>query len=299
MKIAKVSPILKGGNNIQAENYRPMSVLPIFSKILEKIMYNRVYNYFAENNLLFPKEFDFQINTSTEHAILESVRNITKSFEKNEYVLGVFIDLMKAFDTVNHETFLHKLMLYGANGKCLEWFKSYLSNRYQCIVYDIYYNIKKSVYQDILCGVPQGSILGPLLFLIYVNDLYKCSEKLTPVKFADDTNLFLSGINVDYLFSDMNCELNKISLWFKANKLSLNLTKTKYSLFHPASKRRFLREPIHFLKMDNIFIERENVTKFLGVLIDENLSWKQHINDVSTKISKTKKALVSFTYLEE
>ena len=109
-------------------------------------------------------------------------------------------------------------------------------------------------------------------------------RKTNPVMFADDTNLFISGINVDDLFSDMNCKLNKIFLWFKTNKLSINLTKTKYSLFHPASKKRFLREPIPFLNMDNIFIERENVTKFLGVLIDENLSWKQRINNVSTKI---------------
>ena len=104
---------------------------------------------------------------------------------------------------------------------------------------------------------------------------------------ADDTNLFLSSINVDDLSSDMNCELNKISFRFKANKLSLNLTKTKYSLFHPASKKRFLREPLPFPKMNNIVIERENVTRFLGVLINENFSWKQHINDVSTKISKS------------
>ena len=165
--------------------------------------------------------------------MLELVRNIPKCFEENNYTLGVFIDL-KAFDTVNHEILLHKLKLYGINGTCLEWFKSYLSNRKQCIVYDVYNNIKKSAYLDILCGVPKGSILGPLLFLIYVIDLYKCSEKLNPVMFVDDTNFFLSGINVDDLFSDMNCELNKISLWFKANKLSLNLTKTKYSLFHPA-----------------------------------------------------------------
>ena len=123
-------------------------------------MYNRVYNYFVENKLLFPKQFGFQINSSTEHAILELVRNITKSFEKNEYVLGVFIDLKKALGTVNPEILLHKLKLYGRNGTCLEWFKSYLSNRKQCIVYDVYNNIKKSAYLDILCGVPQGSILA-------------------------------------------------------------------------------------------------------------------------------------------
>ena len=113
MKIAKVSPMFKGGNNQLAENYRPISVLPVFSKILDKIMYNRVYNYFVENKLLFPKQFGFQINTSTEHAILELVRNITKSFEKNEYMLGVFIDLKEAFDTVNHEILLHKLRLWN------------------------------------------------------------------------------------------------------------------------------------------------------------------------------------------
>ena len=156
--------------------------------------------------------------------MLELVRNIPKCFEENNYTLGVFIDL-KAFDTVNLEILLHKLKLYGIHGISLEWLKSDLSNRNQYIVYDVYDNIKKSVYLDILIWCATGILLGPI---------FKCLGKLNPVMFADDSNLFVSGINVDDLFSDRNCELNKISLWFKANKLSLNLTKTKYSLFHPA-----------------------------------------------------------------
>ena len=154
--------------------------------------------------------------------------------KKNEYVLGVFIYLKKAFDIVNHQIILHKLKLYGVNGTCLEWFKSYLSNRNPCIFYEVYNNIKKCVYLDILCGMPQGSILGLLLFLIYVNVLFRCPGKQNFVMFAEDTNLFISGIDVDEIFSDLRCELNIISLWFKENNLSPNLAKTKYSLFHPA-----------------------------------------------------------------
>ena len=134
---------------------------------------------------------------------------------------------------------LHKLELYGINSAYLQWFKSYLSNRNHCIVYNVNNNINKSVYWGILVGVSQGSILVSLFLLIYVNDLFKCSRKLNPVMFADDTNSFLSGINVDGLYSDMNCELNKIYLWFKTNKSSLNLTRKKYSLFHPVLKNDF------------------------------------------------------------
>ena len=172
-------------------------------------MYNQVYNHFVENKIQKqPKQFGFQINTSTKNAVLELVRNITKSFEKSKYVLGVFIYLKKALDIINHDILLYKLKLYGVNGTCLEWFKSYLSNRNQCIFYEVYNNIRKCVYLDILCGMPQGSILGPLLFLIYVNDDFRCPGKLHLVMFAEDTNLFISGIDVDEIFSDLRCELN-------------------------------------------------------------------------------------------
>ena len=183
----------------------------------------------------------------------------------------VFIYLKKGFDTVNHEILLQKLKLYGINGLCLEWFKSYLSNRNQCISYCIFENIKKSVYLYILYLILCGSILGPLLFLIYVNDLYYCLEKLNFVIFTDDTSLLYSGINLYNLFSDMNCKFNKIFIYIKSKKLLLNLTKTFFK-----KKKRF------FLNMDNIAIERENITKFLGILMKIS-----HGNDVTTKISKS------------
>ena len=284
LKIAKVSPIFKSGDNSLLGNYRPISVLPVFSKILERIMYNRLYTFFNDNNLFFVKQFGFQKNTSTEHAILQLINDISKAFAKKEFTLGVFIDLSKAFDTVNHDILLKKLDFYGIRGNTQKWLRSYLGNRKQ------YISFNKHGFTDlcnIICGVPQGSILGPLLFLIYVNDLYKASSELSAVMFADDTNLFLSDKSIDSLFTKMNSELLKVSTWFKANKLSLNISKTKFSIFHPSSKRRFIPTELPILKIDDVHITRDPVTKFLGVLIDENLSWKAQIANVASKISKS------------
>ena len=163
LKVVKVFPIFKVGNIEEGGNYRPISVLPIFSKVLERIVYNRTYEYFKENDMLFSKQFGFQVNNSTHHAILNLTDDILTSFEKGQFTLGVFIDLSKAFDTVNHSILLHKLKLYGIKGKCLNWFKSYLKHRQQFVSCGKY---EKRIYRRITCGVPQGSIFGPLLFLI-------------------------------------------------------------------------------------------------------------------------------------
>ena len=166
--------------------------------------------------------------------ILQLTNEISKSFSKKELTLGVFIDLSKAFDTVNHDILLRKLEYYGIRGATKKMVKSYLSNRKQYIIFD---KNKKTEYCNITCGVPKGSILGPLLFLIYVYDFHRASTEISTIMFADDTNLFISDKNINQLFSRMNIELIKVSTWFKANKLSLNVTKTKFTLFHPISKK--------------------------------------------------------------
>lgn len=284
LKNAKVTPIFKAGDSSLSSNYRPISVLPVFSKILERIMYKRVYSFLKRQNLLFSKQFGFQENSSTEHAILTFVENVIRSFEKGEFTLGVFIDLSKAFDTVNHSILLTKLSYYGIQGTCKKWFASYLQNRKQCI------SLGNGLFTkncNLICGVPQGSILGPLLFLIYVNDLFKASKVLSLIMFADDSNLFHSDKNINDLFKTMNIELNHISEWFKANKLSLNKNKTKFLLFHSSHRRKLIPIDLPPLEIDKATITRCSNTKFLGVLVDENLNWKPHIDSIRKKISKS------------
>ncbi|XP_065671806.1 uncharacterized protein LOC136089681 [Hydra vulgaris] len=192
LKIAKVIPVLKSGDPSDVTNYRPISILSCFSKILERVMYNRLYSFLNVNNILFHKQFGFKSSHSTDHAITHLVHDIFKGFDEDKYTLGVFIDLSKAFDTVNHQILLSKLKSYGIINTNLSWFDSYLTNRKQFISYDS----GKTEYKSITCGVPQGSILGPLLFLVYINDLYKFSNILNLILFADDTNLFYSSNDI-------------------------------------------------------------------------------------------------------
>ena len=249
-------------------------------------MYKRLYDYFTVNNILFNKQFGFRAGHSTEHALLELIDQICDSFNDKNYFLGIFVDLSKAFDTVDHSILLKKLEHYGIKGRNLSWFQSYLSNRKQYIEYKQENKTSNTELSNIICGVPQGSILGPLLFIIYVNDLCQTPEFLKPIMFADDTNLFCKSKTVKTLFLKANIELQKISEWFQANKLSLNEDKTRFTLFHKLQDRDNLPLQPPVLKTNNYKIERSSSIKFLGVMVDEHLNWKDHINIIENKLSK-------------
>jgi len=282
LKIAKIIPIFKNGDDTNMSNYRPISVLSCFSKLLERIMYDRLNNYLTENNILYNKQFGFKKNHSTDHAVVDLINYISNGFNNDCYTLGVFIDLSKAFDTVNHDILIKKLEMYGVLNNNLQWFKSYLSNRKQYIIY----TANETENHIITCGVPQGSILGPLLFLLYINDLYLASKILNVILFADDSNLFYSNSNIKDLFRIFNEELSKVNEWIASNKLSLNVDKTKFMLFHKPSKGDNLSLKLPDLFMNKKVIKREATVNFLGVIIDENISWKFHIKSIENKISK-------------
>ena len=179
------------------DNYRPISVLLCFLKILERIIYSRLYSFFSEDNILYKKQFGFQKQHSTDHAIVHLVNEIFKSFENNCYTLSVFIDLTEAFDTVDHNILLKKLFHYGVRGNNLKLLQSYLQNRKQYIACE---NFSKTEFKNVVYGVTQVSILGPLLFLIFINDLCHLTPLLEAILFADDTNLFYLHNNVKELF---------------------------------------------------------------------------------------------------
>ena len=183
------------------------------------------------------------------------------------YGCGVFIDLQKAFDTVNQSILLKKLEHYGVRGTALNWFKSYLSDRSQYVSV----NGHTSDHLKITCGVPQGSVLGPLLFFIYINDLPNVSKLLTFYLFAGDTNIYFKSNGITNLQKILNRELKKVKKWLDANRLSLNINKTNFVIFHPPGIK--IPEPV-IVKFGRKKIQREYCVKFLGVLLDANLSWK-------------------------
>ncbi len=233
LKTAKVIPLYKSGSVDEVSNYRPVSILPQLSKVLEKLFEIRLRNYIDKNDLIFKGQYGFRKCHSTNLALNQMVDMIINALDNKMYSVGVFIDLKKAFDTVDHKLLLEKLKYYGIRGVASKFLESYLSQRMQYVSF----KNSKSKFEQVLCGVPQGSILGPLLFILYINDMHKVSKLLHFIIFADDTNIFFSDNDPVKLIQIINCELNKLTKWFKINKLSLNVTKSNYVIH----KKKILR----------------------------------------------------------
>ena len=230
LKIAKITPIYKKESPHITDNYRPISLLPAISKVFEKVVYVQVYEYFVKNNLLYKSQYGFRKFHSTELAAVELTNRITSQLDEGKLPLAIYLDLSKAFDTIDHDILIYKLSYYGVQGNSLNWFKSYLSNRTQYVEY----NGVSSNFANVDTGVPQGSILGPLLFIIYMNDIAKVTDKFYSVLYADDTSLEepLCTFNTDLadntaLSASINEELKLITTWLALNKLSLNAKKKK------------------------------------------------------------------------
>ena len=202
---------------------------------------------------------------------------VTKALEDNKHSLGVYLDTRKAFDSVNHSILVKKLSKYGMRGKCAELIQDYLTGRTQ----KVKINETVSKPKHVTCGIPQGSVLGPLLFIIYINDLNSLSENLKIITFADDTSLFLSDMHYENLESVMNKELQSVKTWFDSNKLKLNIEKTCFQIF-TKQKDKELPE----LKIDEVNIRHSHTVKFLGLLLDSQLTFKAHIKNLSTKLSQ-------------
>ena len=285
LKVSKVIPVYKNkGSPLEVGSYRPISLLSNIEKIFEKVIYSRLIGFLNEFNQIYARQFGFRKSHSTIHTLINIVERIRRSLDKGEFVCGVFVDLQKAFDTVDHEILLAKLSHYGIRGIANQWLKSYLSNRHQFVCLS---NISSSL-KPIIHGVPQGSVLGPLLFLLYINDLHFSIKSSETYHFADDTHLLNFSKSLQSLCGKVNADLRILGSWLNANKISINAKKTEFIVFRHQSKPL---DFLPFLKLAGLRIYPSHSVKYLGVHLDEHLNWKPQISSIANKLKRANGAL--------
>jgi len=301
LKKSRTVPIFKAGNPDLCDNYRPIALLSSLSKILEKMVSVKLVNHLDLNKILYKHQYGFQRGKSTEHNLIHAVNYIGQAFNENKYCLGVFFDLKKAFDVCSHSILLMKLERMGVRGAALDWFRSYLDNRTQFVDIQGAHSSERKIKISIL----QGSILGPILFLCYINDLHLVTELFT-LMFADDTFSAKSDNDLNQLIASVNIEINKMAIWFRANKLAVNKNKTKYIIFRTRGKKLHDNLPEVVYDENEIgcpfnpdlvtTLERYHNNhqkpdcrsyKLLGIYLDEHLTFDLHVNNLCKKLSRS------------
>lgn len=279
LKIARVTPVFKDGDSSDPSSYRPISVLSVINNIFEKILCKRVHHFLEKYNIICPQQHGFRPKHSTSSAVITLTQAINSALHNNRLAVVIFLDIKKAFDTVNHEIMLNKLRTYGFRERVLDFFSSYFTNRQQVVSMN---NLTSSV-QYLHTGVPQGSTLGPLLFSLYVNDLPQILTSANAVMYADDTAIIVTANHAAELESIANIELEKISNWYLTNKLTVNTKKTKYVLFQ--SRNKSLDTIDIKLTISQTQLEPTDHFTYLGVTLDKHLHWQHQIDSICAKIA--------------
>ena len=285
MKLAEVIPLYKGKDSDEIINYWPISLLITMSKVIEKLIYQRTISFIEKNNILYHSQYGFRSKRSCEQAIQELVGNVLDSKNVKQHSCAVFLDLSKAFDTLDHQILLDKLEKYGIHGICNNWFKSYLRDRkLQCKINSIENGTIKSDVYNISHGTAQGSCLGPLLFILFTNDIHKLPLYSRLILFADDTTLYCHHKSKQFLKYMLTHDMELLLDWFKANLLSLNMEKT--------TMIKFWSDTTPFkLHIGNTILQTSKFTKFLGITIDEHLTWSCHTDNILDKLMVNRRLL--------
>ena len=277
-KMKRVSPVHKGDVKTDPSNFRPISILPIPMKIFEKIVHDQVSTFIKENTFLNDRQSGFRKLFSTTTAVLDVSENILEQLDKNNFVGAVLIDLKKAFDTVDHKILLKKLWCYGFQNQSFDWFESYLTDRQQLTLVN---NIMSDLLHEDVYGVPQGSVLGPLLFLLYIDDIKSVIQNAYCHLYADDTIILKGASDPDSLIASLERELSNVDHWLSINKMTINTKKTEVIFFgNKAHLKKLDNKTVRYLDTP---LKRKDKVKYLGVLFDEKMQWKYQIKNITQK----------------